>query len=42
MPEDGEQIDPIPGEATVFLTVALSALPFLTVDKKVKEKRLKL
>lgn len=42
MSEDGKQIDPIPAEATVFLTIALCVLPFCTVDKNVKEKRLKL
>lgn len=42
MSEDGEQIDPIPVEATVFLTIAWCVLPFHTVDKKVKKRRLKL
>lgn len=41
MSEDGEQIDPIPMEATAFLTIALCVLPFHTVDKKVKKKKTK-
>lgn len=42
MSDDGEQIDPIPMEAAVFLNIALCLLLSRTVDKKVKEKRLKL